>query len=435
MNTAAIRTAWAGRVIAEKYTLLECLGGNETSAVFRAELSAQPSRQVAIKLSPADEAGAEARLIALDAAAALSHPYLLGLIESGRCQVDGEALIYVVMEFAEENLAQVLPERPLTAGEAVEMLDPVLEALDYLHGKGLVHGRWKPGNILVVDNQVKISSDGLMRAGEPGVRDQEPSILAAPEAATSPATNAEDVWGLGVLLVEALTQHPPAWDGPGHGDPLVPPSLPQPLADIVRDCLRVDPAQRCTLGEIKARLHPQASVASAAKVAVAPKAHSKLGTTALIAALVVLLVLAVGFLLRMRRAEPGISPGQKQALSPDALPEPSRPLEAVSDGGASAKGAVAARVMPEILPAATKSIHGGFDLSIRVKVDAQGGVTSAELDASGPSKYFAKQALQAARQWRFTPAQVNGQAASSVWVLKFHFTQSSTEITPVETEP
>ena len=70
-------------------------------------------------------------------------------------------LLYVVMEYAEENLSEILPQRPLSSAEARDMLPPVLDALAYLHGKGFVQGRLKPSNIMAVADQVKLSSDGL----------------------------------------------------------------------------------------------------------------------------------------------------------------------------------------------------------------------------------------------------------------------------------
>jgi outer membrane biosynthesis protein TonB len=62
-------------------------------------------------------------------------------------------------------------------------------------------------------------------------------------------------------------------------------------------------------------------------------------------------------------------------------------------------------------------------------------VSNAALDSPGPSKYFAKQAMQAAQRWRFKPAQADGKAVASTWILRFHFTQSGTDITPVEVSP
>ena len=70
-------------------------------------------------------------------------------------------LLYIVMEYAEENLAEILPLRPLAAAEASEMLRPTAGTLAYLHQSGLAHGRIRPSNIMAVDNQLKISADGL----------------------------------------------------------------------------------------------------------------------------------------------------------------------------------------------------------------------------------------------------------------------------------
>ena len=49
--------------------------------------------------------------------------------------------------------------------------------------------------------------------------------------------------------------------------------------------------------------------------------------------------------------------------------------------------------------------------------------------------YFAKLALDAARRWKSKPAQVNGRAVSSVWLLRFDFGPTGTEGTPAETAP
>jgi TonB family protein len=91
--------------------------------------------------------------------------------------------------------------------------------------------------------------------------------------------------------------------------------------------------------------------------------------------------------------------------------------------------------MPDILPAAIRSIQGKVNVSIRVEVDPSGAVSNASFDSAGPSKYFAKVALQAAQEWRFKPAQVGGQAVPSVWILHFQFTQAAVNVTPAESTP
>lgn len=99
------------------------------------------------------------------------------------------------------------------------------------------------------------------------------------------------------------------------------------------------------------------------------------------------------------------------------------------------KGDVAERVQPDVPEKVRATIHGKIQVSIRVTVDPGGNVSQAEVASPGPSKYFAKLALQAAQQWRFNPPQVNGQAVSSEWVLRFQFGQNGTEVTPVRTSP
>jgi TonB family protein len=99
------------------------------------------------------------------------------------------------------------------------------------------------------------------------------------------------------------------------------------------------------------------------------------------------------------------------------------------------KGTVAERVLPDVLASAYKSIHGKVNVRVRVTVDPGGNVSSATLDSPGPSKYFAKVALEAGQHWRFKPAQVDGQVVSSVWILQFMFTQTATEVSPAEVYP
>ena len=88
------------------------------------------------------------------------------------------------MEYAEEDLSQILPERPLTPMEARQMLQPVLNALAFLHGKGFVHGHVKPANIMAVNDQLRISSDGLRAVGQSSVGVGKPSVYDPPDSAS-----------------------------------------------------------------------------------------------------------------------------------------------------------------------------------------------------------------------------------------------------------
>ena len=434
MNTEAVRSDWVGRVIDGRFTLLQWLGGSGRGGVFLTELQGHPLQKAAIKLIPADATEAEAHIAGWAVTTILSHPHLMRLLYAGRFQIDTTPLLYVVTEYAEEVLSQILPERPLTPTEAKEMLDPVLDALSYLHGKDIVHGHLKPSNIMVVDNQLKLSCDGLRLAGEPGKYSSAQSVYDAPEAATEPVSPAADVWSLGVTLIEVLTQHPPVWDRSTHREPIVPESVPQPFAGIAQECLRSDPLRRCTLSDVKARLEPARSLpdpASKTRRAV----PAKLRVTAFAASVLVLIAVAATLLMRSHHVEPSFPNGKKLAVNIPAPPPQSPGPGTQSSKGALVKGAVAERVLPDILPSARESIRGQVNVRIRVTIDPRGDVSNATFDSPGPSKYFAKVALQAAQHWRFKPAQVDGQATSSVWILQFQFTKTATEVTPVEASP
>src|ERR1700719_3456318 len=242
---------WEGQVVNEEFPLLRYVGGSEHSAVFLSKRADREPHEVAIKLILADAGDPELQLSWWELAARLSHPHLLRLFQRGRCQLDGKELLYVVTEYAEESLAQIIPYRPLTPAETGDMLSGVVDALTYLHGKGFVHGHIKPANIMAIGDQIKISSDGLCGVGESSRVLREASVYAAPEIANggniSPAA---DVWSLGMTLVEALTQSPPVWEEKGTADPKLPESLPEPYLDIASHSLRPVPRLRWTIAEI-----------------------------------------------------------------------------------------------------------------------------------------------------------------------------------------
>jgi TonB family protein len=91
--------------------------------------------------------------------------------------------------------------------------------------------------------------------------------------------------------------------------------------------------------------------------------------------------------------------------------------------------------MPDILPSARRTIHGKVEVRVRVTVDAGGAVANAAFDSRRDSKYFANKAIEAARNWKFKPPRVDGQAVASVWTLRFQFKRNGTEVTPLEVSP
>ncbi|MGB6193670.1 MAG: protein kinase, partial [Terracidiphilus sp.] len=325
MSTSVIRADWAGRVINGRFTLRQWLGGSESSGVFLTELAGDPPQRAAIKLIPADVRDAEARMAGWAAATVLSHPHLMRLFHSGSCRIDDTDLLYAVTECAGENLGEIVPERPLTVAETRAMLGPVLDALSYLHEKGYAHGHVKPSNIMVVNDQLKLSVDGVYLSGRLWKHLPTPGVYDAPETATrmSPAA---DMWSLGVTLVESLTQQLPSRERSGAPDPMVPESMPQPFAGIARACLRRDPEMRCAVEDVRARLTPPPEPAPKlpASARIAEKlAPGRFPVSAIIVAVVVLLAVLAFWRFSAHRSASAPEPAAAAApeASPAAAPE------------------------------------------------------------------------------------------------------------------
>ena len=267
---------WTGKIVEGIFPLREYLGGSDHSAVFSTEIGEGTPQKAAIKLYPADPATADLQLSSWESAAQLSHANLLRLFRSGRCRIDGNDLLYLVMEFAEEDLSQILPQRALTAEETRDMLGPVLDALQYLHGKGFVHGDLKPANILATGDRLKLSSDAISRIGEAQSASRRAGAYDPPEAISGSLTPAGDVWSLGTTLVEVLTQKLPEWQPGPNREPLVPANIPAPFQEIARECLRLEPDRRIRITEIGERLNPRAVAATAAASTAIPVSSPRL---------------------------------------------------------------------------------------------------------------------------------------------------------------
>ena len=468
---------WEGQTVNGEFRLAAYLGGSENGAVFQADSGDREPRAVAIRLAFQDSPNAEILLQWWQFASTLSHPNLIRIFQTGRCQIGDAKLIYVAMEFAEEDLSHVVPYRPLTKEEAIVTLTPALDALAYLNAKGVVHGRIKPGNIMAIGDDLKLSSDGLHRAGEPVAV---PGAYDPPEGTRSAAG---DVWSLGITLVEILTQRVPAWDRNGLGDPNVPETLPPPLLEIARHCLRRDPARRWTVAYIANRLNPHVApppmtVASAERPVqlppqfeVAPK-RSRYWISAVILLLALLGYVGLKSLNRSTRGAArsseaiGTAPATTPATTPSTVaPEPQQPGSAApseketatpsgteSSGAASqtpvsptpsptqapkaarieaGSNAVIQRVLPSAPQKALNTIRGTVRVGVKVSVDPSGDVTDATIDSPGPSSYFANLALQAARQWKFAATR----DISSDWTVRFEFSPDGTKAFATQSSP
>ena len=270
---------WEGREVDDRFPLRQWLGSSDHSAVFLTQRSGAGSQRAVIKLIRVESLDEDAQLSRWAAAAKLSHPHLIRLFERGRCSIDGTRLLYVVMEYADENLAEILPLRALSPAEVSEMLQPMAEALAYVHGSGLAHGHVRPSNIMAVDNHLKISADGLGKRGARGAG-RTSSAYDAPELTGSGLSPAADIWSLGITLLAVLTQNEPKLKSGDRGGSIVPESIPQPFREIAQRCLEADPRQRCTAADILTRIRTQPLPAKApqTQAAVAKAFEAKLAT-------------------------------------------------------------------------------------------------------------------------------------------------------------
>jgi serine/threonine protein kinase len=208
-----------GQVIAGRYRLMELRGEDAISTIFRATDS-QNGRPVAIRvLSP--ELGTDADFVAefrlaMRAAAGLSHPNLVAIYDFGADASDA----YVVTELIDGQELGALLRRngPVPPRRAASVTSVMATAVAAAHERGIVHGGVRSDSVLVTrDGQIKLADLGLARAlaessARPALSVEEAWYQSPEQARGRRATDASDMYALGVLLFELLTGRGP-WDG------------------------------------------------------------------------------------------------------------------------------------------------------------------------------------------------------------------------------
>ena len=483
-----------GQNIAGRYLLGKYLGGTDHSAVFVTEIVHARTQRVAIKLIPATGIEIERQLGRWKAISALSHANLLKILDCGKCELDGESYLYVVMEYADEDLAEILPQRALSADETRAMIEPVIEVLAFLHGQNLAHTRVHPGNILATGDHIKLSSDSISPKGEPGSFSAHAAPFSSPEWSGDSADAAADVWSLGATIVAALTQKGPVFSE--NGEVILAPELAEPFLGIARESLKKDTAERIAMTRIRAKMNPASAPVAKEPARIdpvaAPLSQVRLPAVSVppiempaarigrpgggpksyflpiaVVAVVALLLFTVPRLLRKRtdaaasKASDSAGPSTpkphaatsattkpatpKRAPAETAVTEtaervapapapPVKPASKSSEGDAT-HGEVLDQVLPDISGKARATIQGKVRVSLRLHVNATGTVDSAGLETPASSKYFSEQAIKAAKRWQFSAPEVNGRSAESEWVVRFEFTPSTTNVFPKQVLP
>jgi len=149
---------------------------------------------------------------------ALDHPAIVRLLELG---IEDDGVVFLVTEYVEgETLAERLSRRSLSLPEADALVTALCDGLDAVHQHGVLHGDLKPANVvwpeeggprLVDFGASKIL--GLDRLTATGEVSGTPAYM-APEVLTGKADVDQriDVYGLGVVLYEALSARKPFHD-------------------------------------------------------------------------------------------------------------------------------------------------------------------------------------------------------------------------------
>ncbi len=210
-------------LLAGRYRIERELGAGGMATVWLAH-DLRHQRKVAIKVLREDLAaviGADRFVREIQTVAALQHPHILGLIDSG--EINGTA--FYVMPFIEgESLRDRLNrEKQLPVADALRVAAEVSAALDYAHRHGVIHRDIKPENILLHDGSALLADFGIafaasegntQRMTQTGLSLGTPSYM-SPEQAMGEReiTARSDIFSLGCVVYEMLSGEPP-FSGP-----------------------------------------------------------------------------------------------------------------------------------------------------------------------------------------------------------------------------
>jgi serine/threonine protein kinase/tetratricopeptide (TPR) repeat protein len=232
------------------YEILQCLGRGGMGVVYKARQKSL-NRIVAIKIL-APERGSESRFAErfareAELLAKLNHPHIVTIHDFG----ETGGLFYLVMEFVDGvNLRDLLRDGKLEAKQALAIVPPICDALQYAHDKGIVHRDIKPENLLLDrEGRIKIADFGIASLmGAAGEIAGTPPYM-APEQTGGDIDHRADIYALGVVLYEMLTGERPDKE-------LIAPSrkvqIDVRLDEMVLRALEQDPERRYqTAGEFK----------------------------------------------------------------------------------------------------------------------------------------------------------------------------------------
>ncbi|MCE3555547.1 Stk1 family PASTA domain-containing Ser/Thr kinase [Pseudonocardia sp. RS11V-5] len=257
------------KLLSERYQLGDTLGYGGMSEVHRG-MDTRLGRDVAIKVLRADLARDPQFQLRFrreaQNAAALNHPAIVAVYDTGETQTEFGPLPYIVMEYVDgQTLREIVKTTgPLSQQRVIEVMADVCAALDFSHRHNIIHRDVKPANVMITRNgAVKVMDFGIARAlGEGQNVTQTAAVIGtaqylSPEQARGEQVDARsDVYAAGCVLFELLTGEPPfTGDTPVavayqhvREDPRRPsdvnPQIPPALDAVVLKALSKNPANR-----------------------------------------------------------------------------------------------------------------------------------------------------------------------------------------------
>jgi tetratricopeptide (TPR) repeat protein/predicted Ser/Thr protein kinase len=262
--TAALQPLTPGAILGERYEVVRLLGQGGMGAVYQAK-DRELDRQVALKVIRGDMAANPEILRRfkqeLILARQITHKNVIRIFDLGQ----SEGIKYITMEYIEgEDLQSVLKQRKkLIPADAAKVIAQVCRALEAAHAEGVIHRDLKPQNIMLdKTGRVYVMDFGIARSTLAAGMTQTGALIGtpdymSPEQAKGQTLDARsDLFAVGIIFYEILSGQSPFTADTTMGklwkrtsEPARPlgeldKTIPQPLSEIVRKCLEIDPQKR-----------------------------------------------------------------------------------------------------------------------------------------------------------------------------------------------
>ena len=253
-----------GRILGNRYELLEKIGGGGMALVYRARCTLL-NRDVAIKiLRPEftnDEEFVKRFRVEAQAAASLSHPNIVSIYDVGH----EDNIHYLVMEYIDgTTLKEYIEEKGVLGWrEAVNITIQICSAIEQAHRKNIIHRDIKPHNIMLTSEGIaKVTDFGIARAVSSSTITVVGSTIGSvhyfsPEQARGGYIDEKsDIYSLGIAMYEMVTGEVPfTGESPVtvalkhlQDEPVPPkiknPDLPQGVNDIIMKAIKKDKSKR-----------------------------------------------------------------------------------------------------------------------------------------------------------------------------------------------